>query len=186
MEAAFGKAHRTAMESILQRMKTGVNRSFTSDGLTGQVTDWLTNSIGTIMFFNTRSALLQTISAVNYINWSDNNILRASQAFANQPQYWKDFAFLFNSDFLKQRRAGNQRGINEAELSDAVAGADNKAKAAIAWLLKKGFVKYVRGKEVWNEEALDEGWENGWTPKNGSKTKNNAGKGHVYFVKSNK
>ena len=53
------------------------------------------------------------------------------------------------------------------------------------WLLKKGFVKYVRGKEVWNEEALDEGWDNGWTPKNGSKTKNNAGKGHVYFVKSN-
>ena len=53
------------------------------------------------------------------------------------------------------------------------------------WLIKKGFVKYVRGKEVWNEEALDEGWDNGWTPKNGSKTKNNAGKGHVYFVKSN-
>jgi hypothetical protein len=52
-------------------------------------------------------------------------------------------------------------------------------------LIKKGFVKYVRGKEVWNEEALDEGWDNGWTPKNGSKTKNNAGKGHVYFVKSN-
>ena len=27
------------------------------------------------------------------------------------------------------------------------------------WLIKKGFVKYVRGKEVWNEEALDEGWD---------------------------
>ena len=56
---------------------------------------------------------------------------------------------------------------------------------AMLWLIRKGFVKYVRGKEVWNEEALDEGWDNGWTPKNGKKTKNNAGKGHVYFVKSN-
>ncbi len=53
------------------------------------------------------------------------------------------------------------------------------------WMIKKGFVRYVRGKAVWNEEALDEGWDNGWTPKNGSKAKNNTGKGHVYFVKSN-
>ena len=42
-------------------MKTGVNRSFTGDTKTGKLVDWLTNSIGTIMFFNTRSALLQTI-----------------------------------------------------------------------------------------------------------------------------
>ena len=61
-------------------------------------------------------------------------------AFANQKQYWSDFTYLFNSDYLKQRRSGNQRGINEAELSAAVAGAENKAKAAIAWLLKKGFL----------------------------------------------
>ena len=46
---------------------------------------------------------------------------------------------IFNSDYLKQRRAGNQRGVNEAELTAAVEGSDNKAKAAIAWLLKKGF-----------------------------------------------
>jgi len=46
---------------------------------------------------------------------------------------------IWNSPYLKQRRAGNQRGINEAELSAAVANSDNKAKAAIAWLLKKGF-----------------------------------------------
>ena len=47
---------------------------------------------------------------------------------------------LFNSDYLKQRRAGNQRGINEAELSAAVMGSENKVKAALAWLLKKGFL----------------------------------------------
>ena len=32
------------------------------------------------------------------------------------------------------------------------------------WLIQKGFVRYVRGKEVWNEEAIEEGWENGWSP----------------------
>ena len=52
------------------------------------------------------------------------------------------------------------------------------------WLIKKGFVRYVRGKEVWNDEALNEGWDNGWSPPNKTKAKNNQGKGHVYFIKS--
>jgi len=121
-------------------METGRNRPTGSSRMMSNYMNWVNNSVGAIMFFNMRSAILQTISATNYINWSDNNPLKAAAAFANQPQYWKDFARLFNSPYLKQRRAGNQRGINEAELSDAVAGSDNKAKAAIAWLLKKGFL----------------------------------------------
>jgi len=60
---------------------------------------------------------------------------------------------------------------------------ENDAEAKI-WLIKKGFIKYVRGKEVWNEEAIEEGWVNGWTPPVKAKAKNNRGKGHVYFVKS--
>ena len=53
------------------------------------------------------------------------------------------------------------------------------------WLIKKGFVKYVRGKEVWNEEALDEGWENAWTPPENYKApKKSKELGHVYFVES--
>jgi hypothetical protein len=61
LEAAYGKNYRVALENILHRMKTGRNRSFGTDSLTGRLTDWLTNSIGAIMFFNTRSAVLQTI-----------------------------------------------------------------------------------------------------------------------------
>ena len=60
---------------------------------------------------------------------------------------------------------------------------ENDAEAKI-WLIKKGFIKYVRGKEVWNDEAIEEGWVNGWTPPVKAKAKNNKGKGHVYFVKS--
>ena len=56
---------------------------------------------------------------------------------------------------------------------------------AMLWLIRKGFVKYVRGKEVWNEEALDEGWENAWTPPENYKApKKSSEWGHVYFVES--
>tara|TARA_R100001509_G_scaffold127792_1_gene81182 strand:- start:1648 stop:2301 length:654 start_codon:yes stop_codon:yes gene_type:complete len=56
---------------------------------------------------------------------------------------------------------------------------------AMLWLIRKGFVKYVRGKEVWNEEALDEGWENAWTPpENYEAPKKSSEWGHVYFVES--
>jgi hypothetical protein len=96
--------------------------------------------VGAIMFFNMRSAALQTISAANYMDWKNNNPANAALAFANQPQYWKDFAYIFNSDYLKERRAGNKRTINEAELSAHLKGSTNKAKAAVAWLLEKGFL----------------------------------------------
>ena len=106
LEAAFGSGYRESLENMLYRMKTGRNRNFGTDSVTGRFTDWLTSSIGTIMFFNTRSAILQTVSSLNYINFKDNNPLKAGLAFANQPQYWKDFNKLFNSDFLRARRAG--------------------------------------------------------------------------------
>ena len=43
------------------------------------------------MFFNRRSAVLQLLSTVNFINWSDNNPAKAAMAFANQKQFWSDF-----------------------------------------------------------------------------------------------
>ena len=53
------------------------------------------------------------------------------------------------------------------------------------WMIKKGFIKYVRGKKVWHDEALEHGWENAWTPpKNYEPTKKSKQLGHVYFIKS--
>ena len=92
------------------------------------------------MFLNTRSALLQTISAVNFLNWGDNNIIKAGAAFANQKQYWADFMKLINSDYLVQRRNGLKINVSESEIADAVKDSQNKPKAAIAFLLSKGFV----------------------------------------------
>ena len=123
-------------------MKTGKNRPQGSGRLLSEYMNWVNGSVGAIMFFNIRSAVLQTISATNYINWSDNNPLKAAAAFGNQKQYWKDFVFIFNSDYLKQRRAGNRRGVNEADLSAAIqgVGAYEQAKAALRYLLKIGFL----------------------------------------------
>ena len=140
LEAAYGKPYRVAMENILHRMETGRNRSFGTDTITGRFTDWLTNSVGAIMFFNTRSAVLQTISAVNFINFSDNNPLKAGQAFANQPQYWSDFKKLFNSPFLLDRRSGIKLNVNEADIAEMAKGPGNSARNVIAGLLKIGFL----------------------------------------------
>ena len=140
LEAAYGKPYRIAMENILNRMKTGKNRNFGNDDITGRFTDWLTNSVGAIMFFNTRSAVLQTISAVNFINFSDNNVLKAGKAFANQPQYWKDFKKLFNSPFLLDRRSGIKLNVNEADIAEMANSPGNSARNVIAGILKAGFL----------------------------------------------
>ena len=137
LEAAYGKPYRLAMENMLQRMKSGRNRNFQGDTLTGRFTDWVTGSIGTIMFFNTRSALLQTISSINFVNFTDNNVLAAGKAFANQKQFWSDFMTLMNSDFLKERRGGLRINVSEADIADMAK--KGGAKGVINKLLEFGF-----------------------------------------------
>ena len=140
LEAAYGKGYREALENILGRMKTGSNRGFKGDTLTGRFIDWINGSVGAIMFFNMRSAVLQTISAVNFVNWSDNNMLQAAKAFANQPQYWKDVVELMNSDYLVERRNGLKINVSEADIAEIAAESKNKAKAFINKILKLGFL----------------------------------------------
>ena len=140
MEAAYGTRWREAMVDSIRRMKSGSNRPIGGNRVTEGLLTWLNNSVGAVMFLNTRSALLQTISAVNFINLSDNNIVKAGVAFANQPQFWKDFMTLMNSDYLVERRNGLKINVSESEIADAVKESKNKPKAAIAFLLSKGFV----------------------------------------------
>ena len=140
LKALYGERYTEALENILYRMKTGRNRPSGATRLENQFMNWVNDSVGTVMFFNTRSALLQTISAVNFLNWSDNNPLMAAKAFANQPRFWKDFADLFNSDFLKSRRSGLKNDINADELAKSAATSDNKVRAGLSALLKAGFL----------------------------------------------
>ena len=139
IEAVYGTRHREALEDALYAMKNGTNRTSGSNKITNGWNNWVNSSIGTIMFFNRRSATMQLLSSFNFLNWSDNNPLKAGIAFANQPQYWKDFAMIFNSDKLKQRRGGLKSDVQEAEIANAAKGAKNKPRAIISYLLKKGF-----------------------------------------------
>jgi hypothetical protein len=137
LEAAYGKKWRKAMENMLGRMETGRNRNFSDDSLTARFTDWLQGSIGAIMFFNSRSSLLQNLSSINFLNFTDNNPLAAAKAFANQKQYWSDFSKLINSDFLKARRSGLRMNVNEADIADMAK--KGGPRAVISKLLQFGF-----------------------------------------------
>ena len=91
------------------------------------------------MFLNTRSAVLQLISSINFVNWSDNNVLNAGKALANVKQYYKDFIFLMNSDYLVARRQGLKLNIAEADIADMAETYGNSIKGIINYMLKKGF-----------------------------------------------
>ena len=139
IEYQYGTKYRKSFEDMLRRMKSGRNRRIGNSSQENKFYDWLNNSVGAVMFFNMRSGILQTLSAANYINWSFNNPAKAAAAFANQPQYWKDFMNLFNSDFLVDRRGGNKINISESEIFDATHNQSNKPKAFLNLLLRKGF-----------------------------------------------
>ena len=139
IEAVYGTAFADAIKDVLYRMEHGTNRQQGTNKVVNSFMNWVNNSVGAIMFMHVRSALLQTISMVNFINLSDNNVLKAGLAFANQKQFWSDFVMIFNSPTLKQRRRGLQTDINEAEIANAAANSRDKASAILAYLLKVGF-----------------------------------------------
>ena len=139
VQSTYGTNVRIALEDSLYRMKNGKNRPEGSDRLTNVWMNWINGSTAAIMFFNVRSALLQTISSTNYLNWNDNNPLAAATAFANQKQYWSDFAKIINSDKMRERRSGLKADVNQAEIANAANSATNKARGVLSYLQKIGF-----------------------------------------------
>jgi hypothetical protein len=138
LEVLYGTKYREAIEGTLSRMKTGRNKNMEQGKPELLYNRFVNGAIGNVMFFNTKSALLQTISLANFVNLTDNNVLAASKAFANQPQFWKDFSKLFNSNYLKERRGDLKMNVNEADLA-AIAKKDG-LKGVFAKLLQIGFL----------------------------------------------
>ena len=139
IEALYGRKHREAIEDSLYAMKNGTNRPSGANRQVNAWLNWINGSTGAIMFFNRRSALLQMLSFTNFINWSDNNPVKAAAVFANQKQYWKDFAMIFNSDKLKERRGGLKQDVSDSEIADVAGRSKNSPQAILAYLLKIGF-----------------------------------------------
>ena len=140
IEAAYGASMVSAIKDMLYRIKTGRNRPSGQSKHVNMFMNWLNGSVASTMFFNIRSMVLQQMSMVNFINFGDNNIYRAAKAFSNQKQFWTDWAFLFNSDFMKQRRGGIMTDVNGAELAASVKNAKNPVQAVIKKLLQLGFL----------------------------------------------
>jgi len=139
IEALYGKPHRDAIEDALYSMKNGTNRNAGGNKQVNAWLNWINGSTGAIMFFNRRSALLQMLSFTNFINWSDNNILKAGAAFANQKQYWADWVMIFNSDKLKERRGGLKQDVSSDEIASLANKSKNSPQAILAYLLQIGF-----------------------------------------------
>ncbi len=148
IEAGYGKGVREALEDMLYRIKTGRNRPSGQNALVNRLMNYINGAVGSVMFFNIRSAVLQQMSLVNYINFADNNIFAAAKAFANQPQYWADWAFIFNSDMLKQRRGGIQTDVNGAELAETISKSKYPIRTLIRKLLQLGFLPTQIGDNI--------------------------------------
>ena len=139
IEAAYGKGYVDNLKQMIGRMKSGQSRPENLSKEAQQGLDYLNGSIGVIMFLNTRSAILQTTSAINYLNWSDNNPAAVGKTLANPKQFGKMFSELMFSDFLKQRRSGLEINVEEAEIAKAVERSKGKAKVLYDGLIKVGF-----------------------------------------------
>ena len=139
IEAAYGKGLKEALQDMMYRIRTGRNRPSGSNALVNNFVNWINAAVGDVMFFNMRSAVLQQMSIVNYLNFADNNVFAAAKAFANQKQYWADWAYIFNSADLKQRRGGIQTDVNGADLAQAIQGSTMPGRKMIQELLRIGF-----------------------------------------------
>lgn len=128
----YGVKYKQALVSTLSRMKSGRNRVGT-DASANSYMNWINRAVGTTMFLNTRSAFLQTLSSLNFINKPGNNLFQAMKAFGNQEQWKKDYNLLWNSDYLTNRRDGAKFDV----LADEMSQGDVKG---IEKLLKAGFL----------------------------------------------
>ncbi len=121
LEAKFGTNYRKALfnvsptaPGIIQRMSTGKAGRSKADG----IVNWINGSIAPIMFLNRRSALLQMLSATNYVNWTDNNPVAAAKAAGNTKQYLDDIIMILKSDKMRERRSGLKYSVEEAQLAN--------------------------------------------------------------------
>ena len=118
----YGNDYTDALSNILERMETGQNRKKGKDKEFNSAMNWINQSVGAVMAINMRSAILQQMSIVNYMNWNFNNPIKMGMAMANVPQFMKDYMMILNSDFLKERRGGMAIEVNLADIADSNPG----------------------------------------------------------------
>ena len=138
-EAGLGLTWVKNMKEMLNAMKTGQSTPTNLPEYAVIGLNYINGAVGNIMFLNGRSAVLQTISMANFVNWTDNNILAVGKAVYDQKNYWKTFMELMNSDFLKQRRDGLEISVEEAEIAKSLRDTKNPLSHIWGKLIQLGY-----------------------------------------------
>ena len=145
IEAAYGSDFREALEDMLYKMEHGKAKGASKIRKMEKAwLTWVSGSTGAVMFFNTRSALLQLLSSTNYIELTGpNNMVNVVKAMSNVKQFWGDVKYILQSDFMKQRRGGKSIDINMVDLNRILVSSGDSVleqiKAGTAYLLEIGF-----------------------------------------------
>tara|TARA_B110000908_G_C10267737_1_gene466237 strand:- start:32 stop:9532 length:9501 start_codon:yes stop_codon:yes gene_type:complete len=121
LESRFGGKYRYNLEQMLTRIKVGKSRPESTNAAFNTTLNYINGSVATIMFLNMRSAALQTISAANYVNWSDNNPAAIAKVIGEDPKAFLETAKkIWSSDALRDRRTGLKINVQEAEMAKAI------------------------------------------------------------------
>lgn len=136
----MNEPYATALNGSLDRM--GGDTPPGSDFDTSKFHTWLQGSVGTIMFLNVRSAALQTLSIANYMTYNNigsyaSDFMKAGTKGTKQYEIYEK---LWNSSYLKERRARAGFDVNAEEIANKFAGREGKFSKAVQWALNKGFV----------------------------------------------
>ena len=121
LEARFGGKYVYNLKQMLKRIERGKSRPESTNESFNKALDYVNGSVATIMFLNMRSAALQTISAANYVNWTDNNPVAIGKVIAENPaEFIRVAKKIWSSDALKDRRSGLRINVEEAEMAKAI------------------------------------------------------------------
>lgn len=138
-EAAFGKGYVKNLKEMLNAMTTGQSMPTNLPEYAVIGLNYINGAVGNIMFLNGRSAVLQTISMANFVNWTDNNILAVGKTLADPKNFAKTFMELMNSDFLKQRRDGLEISVEEAEIAKSLRESKNSLSHVWGKIIQLGY-----------------------------------------------
>jgi len=141
LEARFGGKYRYNLEQMLTRIKIGKSRPESTNEAFNTTLNYINGSVATIMFLNMRSAALQTISAANYVNWTDNNPIEVAKVITENPKLFMETAKkIWSSDALRDRRTGLKINVQEAEMAKAIkSGGRNAAQEIWDQMIQIGF-----------------------------------------------
>ena len=131
MKAAYGEQWAAAVKDSLRRIVTGKNQPSKQTAATRALDKWINRTVGTVMFLNTRSAVLQLISIGNFIVNDPKAVFAGLSATRQEKDTVRDF--LKNSEWVKER------GKGKVDLAvDAIF--DDNQPNFIDRVLQKGYV----------------------------------------------